>query len=98
MNEVYNLRIGDMLYNDKAYGTAGEVEKANIVGVIYKMTPKYIYYAVCARKHNDPEGEHFVTKDNRAKKSTIYNSIRSGSVGISYSNGTKRRRKIESFS
>ena len=98
MNEVYNLRIGDMLYNDKAYGTAGEVESANIVGIIYKMTPKYVYYAVCARKHNDPDGEHFVTKDNRSKKSTIYNSIRTGTVGVSYSNGTKRRRKIESFS
>ena len=98
MNEVYNLRIGDMLYNDRAYGEDNKVEKANIVGVIYKMTPKYIYYAVCARKHNDPDGEHFVTKDNRSKKTTIYNSIRSGSVGISYSNGTKRRRKIEDFS
>ena len=98
MNEVYNLRIGDMLYNDKAYGTAGEVESANIVGIIYKMTPKYVYYAVCARRHNDPEGEHFVTKDNRSKKSTIYNSIKSGSVGVSYANGTKRRRKIEDFS
>ena len=98
MNEVYNLRIGDMLYNDKAYGEAGGVESANIVGIIYKMTPKYVYYAVCARKHNDPNGEHFVTKDNRAKKSTIYNSIRTGTVGVSYSSGTKRRRKIESFS
>ena len=98
MNEVYNLRIGDMLYNDKAFGTAGKVESANIVGIIYKMTPKYVYYAVCARKHDDPDGEHFVTKDNRSKKSTIYNSIRTGAVGVSYSNGTKRRRKIETFS
>lgn len=98
MNEVYNLRIGDMLYNDKAYGEAGGVESANIVGIIYKMTPKYVYYAVCARSHNDPDGEHFVTKDNRSKKTAIYNSIRTGAVGISYSNGTKRRRKIESFS
>ena len=98
MNEVYNLRIGDMLYNDKAYDTTGEVESANIVGIIYKMTPKYVYYAVCARKHNDPNGEHFVTKDNRAQKSTIYNSIRTGTVGVSYSSGTKRRRKIEDFS
>ena len=98
MNEVYNLRIGDMLYNDKAYGPGGEVESANIVGIVYKMTPKYIYYAVCARQRNDPEGQHFVTKDNRSKKTTIYNSIRAGTVGISYSNGTKRRRKIEDFS
>ncbi len=98
MNEVYNLRIGDMLYNDRAHGPDGEVESANIVGVVYKMTPKYVYYAVCARRHNDPDGEHFVTKDNRSKKSTIYNSIRSGTVSISYSNGTKRRRKVESFS
>ena len=98
MNEVYNLRIGDMLYNDRAYGEGNKIEKANIVGVIYKMTPKYVYYAVCARRHNDPQGEHFVTKDNRSKKTSIYNSIRSDTVGISYANGTKRRRKIEDFS
>ena len=98
MNEVYNLRIGDMLYNDRAYGADGKVEKANIVGIIYKMTPKYVYYAVCARRRDNPDGEHFVTKDNRSKKSSIYNSIRTGAVGVSYSSGTKRRRKIEDFS
>ena len=98
MKEVYNLRIGDMLYNDRAYGDGNKIEKANIVGIIYKMTPKYVYYDVCARRHNDPDGEHFVTKDNRSKKSSIYNSIRAGSVGVSYANGTKRRRKIEDFS
>ena len=90
MTEVYNIRIGDLVYN--------KLEGANIIGLVYKMTPKYVYYAVCARKRNDPNGEHFVTKDNRAKKSTIYNSIRTGTVGVSYSSGTKRRRKIEDFS
>ena len=98
MNELYNLRIGDMIYHPRAINNRGEREQSSIMAVIYKMTPKYVYYAVCARKHNDPNGEHFVTKDNRAKKSTIYNSIRTGTVGVSYSSGTKRRRKIEDFS
>ena len=99
MSDVYNLRIGDMLYNNKSYDEQGEVvNNANIVAIIYKMTPKYAYYAICARNEGNPTGDHFVTKDNRAKKSTIYNSIRVGNVGISYSNGTRRRRKIEDFS
>ena len=38
MNEVYNLRIGDMIYNDKAYAEGSSApEKANIVAIIYKM-------------------------------------------------------------
>ena len=99
MNEVYNLRIGDMIYNDKAYAAgAAAPEKANIVAIIYKMTPKYSYYAVCARRHGDPDGDHFITTDNKAKKETLYRSVRDGTVGISYANGTKRRRKIEEFS
>tara|TARA_Y100000114_G_scaffold77768_1_gene71543 strand:- start:424 stop:720 length:297 start_codon:yes stop_codon:yes gene_type:complete len=98
MNEVYNLRIGDMLYNDKAYDTSSTPVQANIVAIIYKMTPKYAYYAVCARKNGDPDGEHFVTTDNKAKKENLYKAVRDGRVGISYANGTKRRRKIEEFS
>jgi len=97
MNEVYNLRIGDMLYNNKAYFKDNE-EKANIVAIIYKMTPKYAYYAVCARSHGDHDGDHFITLDNKAKKEQLYKSVRDGRVGISYANGVKRRRKIEDFS
>ena len=97
MNEVYSLRIGDMLFNERAYSMSEEV-KANIVGIVYKMTPKYVYYAVCARRHGDPEADHFVTKDNKTKKEQIYKAIREGKVGISYADGLKYRRKIESFS
>ena len=98
MNDVYNLRIGDMIYNDQAYGESDVPERANIVAVIYKMTPKYAYYAVCARKNGEPDGDHFVTTDNKAKKEQLYRAIRDGRVGVSYANGTKRRRKIEEIS
>jgi hypothetical protein len=98
MNDVYNLRIGDMIYNDKAYGASGTPESANIVAIVYKMTPKYAYYAVCARNHGDAKGDHFVTTDHKAKKEQLYKAIRDGRVGVSYANGTKRRRKIEEFS
>lgn len=97
MNEVYNLRIGDMLFNSRSY-RGDQCEKANIVAVIYKMTPKYAYFAQCARRHNDPEGQHFVTKDNKAKKEQIYKAVKQGNLGISYANGIKHRRKIEDFS
>ena len=98
MNDVYNLRIGDMIYNDKAYGECDVAVSANIVAIVYKMTPKYAYYAVCARKNGEPDGDHFVTTDNKAKKESLYRAIRDGRVGVSYANGTKRRRKIEEFS
>ena len=98
MNDVYNFRIGDMIYNDKAYGESDVPERANIVAIIYKMTPKYAYYAVCARKNGEPDGDHFVTTDNKAKKESLYRAIRDGRVGVSYAAGTKRRRKIEEFS
>lgn len=97
MKEIYSLRIGDMLWNDRAYKGSEEV-KANIVGIIYKMTPKYAYYAVCARVHGDPKADHFVTKGNKTKKEDIYRSIRENRIGISYASGTKRRRKIVDFS
>lgn len=97
MNEVYNLRIGDMLYHPKAINKKGEREDSPIMAVIYKMTPKYIYYAICARSLDNP-GDHFVTRDNRAKKDNVYRSLKDGSCFVSYANGTSRRRKIESFS
>lgn len=97
MSEVYNLRIGDMLYHPQAFNDVGERQDSAIMGVIYKMTPKYVYYAICARGIHNP-GDHYVTKDNRSNKQTIYDSIREGKVHISYSNGIKRRRKIENFS
>ena len=98
MNDVYNLRIGDMIYNDKAYGVNDVPESANIVAIVYKMTPKYAYYAVCARSRGDTKGDHFVTTDHKAKKESLYRAIRDGKVGVSYAAGTKRRRKIEEFS
>lgn len=97
MSEVYNLRIGDMLYHPQALNSKGERQDSPISAVIYKVTPKYVYYAICARAIDNP-GDHYVTKDNRTKKQNIYNSIRDGRVYVSYSNGTKRRKKIESFS
>ena len=35
MNDVYNVRVGDMLYNDKAY-RGDEMVKSNIIAIIYK--------------------------------------------------------------
>ena len=61
MSEVYNLRIGDMVWNTQ--DATGEV--SNIVGLVYKLTPKYAYYAVCARLRNEPSGDHFITKDHK---------------------------------
>lgn len=97
MKEVFSLRIGDMIYHPRAINKKGEREDSTISAVIYKMTPKYVYYAICAR-HRDNPGDHFVTMDNRVKKESVYKSIREGTCFISYSNGTKRRRKIKYFS
>ena len=90
MSEIYNLRIGDMVWN--THDTTGEV--SNIVGLVYKLTPKYAYYAVCARLRNEPDGDHFITKDHKVKKSKLYESIKNNQVEISYAGGTKRRRRI----
>ena len=90
MKEVYNLRIGDMVWNTK--DMTGEV--SNIIGLVYKLTPKYAYYAVCARQRNNPNGDHFITRDHKVKKSRLYDSIKKRQVEISYAGGTKRRRKI----
>ncbi len=87
MTEVYNLRIGDMVYN--------KLEGANIIGLVYKTTPKYIYYAVCARSRGKEEGNHYITKDNKVSKERIYKAIKFGHVEVSYASGIKRRRKIE---
>ena len=97
MKEVFNLRIGDMIYHPQAFNSKGEREESSISAVIYKVTPKYVYYACCARHLSNP-GDHFVTLDNRIKKESVYRSIREGKCFISYANGKKRRRKIETFS
>ena len=87
MTEVYNIRIGDLIYN--------KLEGANIIGLVYKMTPKYIYYAVCARTKGDKNGDHYITKDHKVSKQRLYEAIRTNHVGISYAQGTNRRRKIK---
>ena len=87
MTEVYNIRIGDMIWN--------QLEGANINGLVYKMTPKYVYYAVCARTRGDKNGDHYITKDHKVSKEKLYEAIRTNHVGISYAQGTNRRRKIK---
>jgi len=87
MTEVYNLRVGDMMYN--------KLEGANIIGLVYKTTPKYVYYAVCARNRGQSDGNHYITKDHKVSKERIYKAIKTGHVDISYASGIKRRRKIE---
>ena len=87
MTEVYNLRIGDLIWNDQ--------EGTNIIGLVYKMTPKYVYYAVCARSAGDKNGDHYITKDHKVSKQRLYEAIRTNHVGISYAQGTNRRRKIK---
>ena len=87
MTEVYNIRIGDMIWN--------QLDGANIIGLVYKMTPKYVYYAVCARTRGDKNGDHYITKDHKVSKEKLYEAIRTNHVGISYAQGTNRRRKIK---
>ena len=87
MIEVYNIRIGDLIYN--------KMEGANIIGLVYKMTPKYVYYAVCARNRGADAGDHYITKDHKVSKERLYEAIRTNHVGISYAQGTNRRRKIK---
>lgn len=90
MIEIYNFRIGDMIWN--TVDSTGE--PANIVGLVYKMTPLYVYYAVCARLRDNPDGDHFITKDNKVKKTRLYKSIRDSRLEISYAGGIKKRRII----
>ena len=97
MNEVYNLRVGDMLYHPQAIDGKGERQNSAIMAVVYKTTQKYVYYAICARAADEPS-DHYITMDNRTKKESVYRSIQNGTCLISYSNGIKRRRKIENFS
>ena len=87
MTEVYNIRIGDLIYN--------KLDGANIIGLVYKMTPKYVYYAVCARNKGDAGGNNYITKDHKVKKEKLYEAIRTNHVEISYAQGTNRRRKIK---
>ena len=88
---IYNLRIGDLLINNEPNPDASK-EASSVTGLIYHMTPKYVYYAICASKSSG--GPAFITKGHRVKKSKIFQSIQDGNVSISYSNGTSRRRKI----
>ena len=87
MTEVYNIRIGDMILN--------QLDGANIICLVYKMTPKYVYYAVCARSKSDKNGDHYITKDHKVSKERLYEAIRTKHIGISYAQGTNRRRKIK---
>ena len=87
MSEVYSIRVGDLIWN--------ELEGANIIGLVYKMTQKYVYYAVCARNRGDVGGDHYITKDHKVSKQRLYEAIRTNHVGISYAQGTNRRRKIK---
>ncbi len=87
MTDVYNLRVGDLVYN--------VLSDSNIIGLVYKLTPKYVYYAVCARNKTKPDGDHYITKDHKVSKQKLYEAIRTGYVEISYAEGTKHRRKIK---
>ena len=87
MTEVYNIRVGDLVYN--------VLSDSNIIGLVYKLTPKYVYYAVCARNKGDANGDHYITKDHKVNKDKLYEAIRTGYVEISYAQGTNRRRKIK---
>lgn len=88
MTEVYNIRVGDMIWN---FGDGG----STIMGVVYKLTPKYVYYALCARNNGNPVGDHYITKDHRVSKELLYKYIREDRLEISYAQGTNRRRKIK---
>ena len=88
MIEVYNIRVGDMIWN---FGDGGSA----IMGVVYKLTPKYVYYALCARNNGNKGGDHYITRDHKVKKERLYEAIRTKHVEISYAQGTNRRRKIE---
>ena len=89
MSDIYNLRVGDLVYNIQS--------GHNVVGLIYKVTPKYAHYAICACSGKKQPGKetHFVTTGHKTKKSVLYNSIISGDLEISYASGTKRRRKVD---
>ena len=87
MTEVYNVRIGDMIWN--------QLEGANVIGLVYKLTPKYVYYAICAKNKGSEAGDHYITKDHKVSKERLYEAIRTEHVGISYAQGTNRRRKIK---
>ena len=90
MNEVYNFRVGDMIYRVES--------DRPIVGIIYKTTLKYVYYAVCAQSNDfsDNTGA-YVTLDHKTPKKKFYSAIRNGTITASYAGGTQKRRKIEDF-
>ena len=88
--QIYNFRVGDMLYHDDSHRTVTQ-DKTSITGVIYKVTPKYVYYAICAGPRSG--GPAFISKDNKVKKEKIINALRDGLLNVSYGGGTSRRRK-----
>jgi len=87
-NTIYNLRVGDLVYNVQ--------NGHNVVGLIYKITPKYAYYAICAGTGDARPGinGHWVTMGHKTSKEKIYESISSGRLTISYGGGIKRRRVV----
>jgi len=90
MIDVYNVRIGDMVWSERD----SKGETSNIVGLVYKLTPRYVYYAVCARVENEPGANHFITKDNKVKKTKLYEAIKKSQIGVSYAGGIKKRRRV----
>jgi hypothetical protein len=88
LSDIYNLRVGDMVYNVQ--------QGHNVVAVVYKTTPKYIYYAICAGKGREPPGEerHFVTTGHKTSKNRVYRMLDEGDLSVSYACGTKKRRKV----
>ncbi len=88
--EIYNFRVGDMLYHDDSHRTTNQ-DRTSITGVIYKVTPKYVYYAICAGPRTG--GCAYISRDNKIKKDKIVKAVREGLIHISYSGGTSRRRK-----
>ena len=83
--EIYNLRIGDLLYTSR--------NGHPIMGLVYKLTPKYAYYAICASS-GEPDVNPWISKGNKTSKEKIYKMIKEKNISISYSGGTKRRRLI----
>ena len=88
MNEIYNIRVGDLVW-----APSREYPETSIVGVVYKTTQKYIYYAIMA-KNKDNTGDPYMTKDNKVLKKRLYAAISRGHVKISYSGSLKKRRKV----
>jgi hypothetical protein len=85
---IYNFRTGDMLY--KIFD-----DTRSLTALVYKITPKYAYYAVCANRRDDPASKAWISMGRKGLKSVLYQAIRDGEVSISYAGGTNRRRLIK---